>query len=91
MQICHLLYADDTVIFSDAKAEQVSYIRIVLVIFEAVSGLAVNWRKSNIFQVKEVANIHMLACILHCKIEHFPTTYLRMPLGNNHKEFEIWN
>ena len=43
MQISHLLYADDTLIFYDAKAEQVSYIRVVLVIFEAISGLAMNW------------------------------------------------
>ncbi|KAH0670732.1 hypothetical protein KY290_026130 [Solanum tuberosum] len=46
LQICHLLYADDTLIFCDAKAEQVSYIRVVLVIFEAISGLAMNWGKA---------------------------------------------
>ena len=43
LQISHLLYADDTLIFCDAKTEQVSNIRVVLVIFEAISGLAVNW------------------------------------------------
>ena len=43
LKISHLLYADDTLIFYDAKAEQVSYIRVVLVIFEAISGLAMNW------------------------------------------------
>ena len=91
LQISHLLYADDTLIFCDAKAEQVSYIKVVLVIFEAVSGLAVNWAKSSIFQVKEVANIQMLASILQCKIENLPTTYLGMPLGNNHKELVIWD
>ncbi|KAH0751395.1 hypothetical protein KY285_004543 [Solanum tuberosum] len=91
LQICQLLYADDTVIFCDAKAEQVCFIRIILVIFEAVSGLSVNWRKSSMFQVKEVANIQCLANILSCKIENLPTTYLGMPLGNNHKELEIWD
>lgn len=91
LKICHLLYADDTLIFCDAKVEQVSYIRVVLVIFEAISGLAVNWGKSRIFQIKEVANIQLLASILQCKIEHLPTTYLGMPLGNNHKELEIWD
>jgi len=91
LQICQLLYADDTVIFCDAKAEQVCFIRIILVIFEAVSGLSVNWRKSSMFQVKEVANIQCLANILSCKIENLPTTYLGMPLGNNYKELEIWD
>ncbi|WMV11713.1 hypothetical protein MTR67_005098 [Solanum verrucosum] len=33
----------------------------------------------------------MLASILQCKIEHLPTTYLGMPLGNNHKELEFLN
>lgn len=43
------------------------------------------------FQVKEVASIQCLANILSCKIENLPTTYLGMPLGNNHKELEIWD
>lgn len=91
MQICQLLCADDTVIFCDAKAEQVCFIRVILVIFEAVSGLSVNWRKSSMFQVKEVANFQSLGNILSCKTENFPTTYLGMPLGNSHKELEIWD
>ena len=33
----------------------------------------------------------MLASILQCKIENLPTTYLGMPLGNNHKELVIWD
>lgn len=60
-------------------------------IFDAISGLSVNWRKSNIFQVKEVAKYTDVVSILQCKIKHFPTTYLGMPLGNNHKELEIWD
>ncbi|WMV10716.1 hypothetical protein MTR67_004101 [Solanum verrucosum] len=86
-----MMFRYDTVIFCDAKAEQVCFIRIILVIFEAVSGLSVNWRKSSMFQVKEVANVQCLANILSCKIENLPTTYLGMPLGNNHKELEIWD
>ncbi|XP_059292426.1 secreted RxLR effector protein 78-like [Lycium ferocissimum] len=68
MQICHLLYADDTVIFCEAKAEQLRFIRLILVVFEGVSGLALNWRKSSIFPIKEVRQIRSLANILGCKI-----------------------
>lgn len=64
--------------------------RVILTIFEAVSGLAVYWRKSSIFQVKEVANLQSLASILHYRTKEFPT-YLGMPLGNNHKDIEIWD
>ncbi|WMV42794.1 hypothetical protein MTR67_036179 [Solanum verrucosum] len=91
MQICYLLYADDTIIFCDAKAEQVALIRMTLVVFEAVSGLSVNWRKNNIFPIKEVPQLQSLARISGCKVEQFPTTYLGMPLGHKHKELEIWD
>ena len=84
VQICHLLYADDTMIFCEAKEEQVCFIRINLIVLEAVSGLFVNWRKSSMFQVKDVSNIQCLANILSCKVENLPTTYLGMPLGNTH-------
>jgi len=91
MEICQLLYADDTVIFCEAKEDQIRYIRVILVILEAVSGLRVNWRKSSLFPIKEVAQMQRLANILGCKIEQFPTTYLGMPLGSNHKELLIWD
>lgn len=45
----------------------------MLVVFEAVSGLKVNWRKSNLFPIKEVANIQTLADILGCGIDNLPT------------------
>ena len=43
------------------------------------------------FQVKDVSNIQCLANILSCKVENQPTIYLRMPLGNTHRELEIWD
>ena len=55
MEICQLFYADDTVIFCEAKEDQIRYIRVILVILEVVSGLRVNWRKSSLFPIKEVA------------------------------------
>ena len=87
MQICHLLYADDTVIFCKAKEEEIRIVRMILVVFEA--GLTVNWRKSSIYPIKEVTQIQALANILGCRIEKLPTVYLDMPLGNNHKELVI--
>lgn len=43
-EICHFLYAGDTLIFCE-PAEQISYIRVILVLFEAVSGLRVKLGK----------------------------------------------
>ena len=69
MNMTHLLYADYTIIFCEAEQKQLCHIRIILVIFEACSGLQVNWRKSSIFPIKEVQQILALANILKCKIE----------------------
>uniref|UniRef100_A0A0V0H162 Putative ovule protein n=1 Tax=Solanum chacoense TaxID=4108 RepID=A0A0V0H162_SOLCH len=52
LEICHLLYVDDTIIFCEATVEQVTYVRVILVIFGDVSGLKVEWRKSSIFPIK---------------------------------------
>ncbi|XP_049391982.1 secreted RxLR effector protein 78-like [Solanum stenotomum] len=69
MEVTHLLCADDTVVFCEVKQEQICYLRVILVIFEAFSRLKINWRKSNIFLVKEVQQIQSLADILRCKTE----------------------
>ena len=86
----HLLYVDDTITFCEAEQEQLCHIRIILVIFEACSGLKVNWRKSSIFHIKEVQQIQALANILKCKIERLPTVYLGLPLGAKQKAISIW-
>ncbi|KAG5630453.1 hypothetical protein H5410_002170 [Solanum commersonii] len=68
-----------------------SHHKVIMVIFEACSGLKINWRKSNIFPVKEVQQIQPLAYILRCRIEDLPIIYLGMPLGANHKAVNIWD
>ena len=90
-KICHLPYADDTLIFCEPVAEQISYIRVILVLFEAVSGLRVDWGKGSLFPVNEVQQIQNLANILGCRVDQMPTTYLGMPLGSNHKALDIWD
>lgn len=91
IEISHLLYADDTIILCDPEAEQVAFIRLILVLFEAVAGLKVNWSKSSLIPVKEVPQMLGLAIILGCRIVELPTTYLGMPLGSEHKVWEIWD
>lgn len=63
----------------------------MLVVFEAVFGLKVNGRKNNLFPIKKVSNIHTLAGILGGGVENISTVYLGMPLGNKHKDVEIWD
>uniref|UniRef100_A0A2N9J2H5 Reverse transcriptase domain-containing protein n=1 Tax=Fagus sylvatica TaxID=28930 RepID=A0A2N9J2H5_FAGSY len=89
--ISHLLYADDTILFCDAKMDQLLYIRMVLTCFEAITGLRVNMAKSEMVSVGEVRNISELAEALCCHTSDLPLSYLGMPLGAAHKAVSVWN
>lgn len=51
MKITHLHYADDTLIFHDVEEEHLKILRLILVIFEGMSDLHVNRRKSFLYQL----------------------------------------
>lgn len=42
LEITHLQYADDTLILCDADEDQLKILRVVLVLFEGISGLHIN-------------------------------------------------
>ena len=65
-------------------------LRCILIWFEAVSGLRVNLAKSSILPVGQVDNIHLLAGVLGCRVDSFPTYYLGLPLGAKFKDKSIW-
>ena len=91
VHISHFLLADNTVLFCDASREQLLYIRIVLIFFEAITGLKVNVGKSEIVLVGDVRNLNALARTLCCKVGTLPMRYLRIPLGAHYKDASIWN
>ena len=64
------------ILFYDASREQLLYIRMVLIFFEAIIGLKVNVSKSEIVPVGEVGNLDALARVLCCKVGCFPMSYL---------------
>ena len=82
---------DDTILFCDANEEQILHVRMLLLCFEAVTGLKVNASKSEMVPIGEVPNVHVLAEILGCRIGSLPMTYLGMPLGASHKSPTVWN
>ena len=89
--VSHLLFANDTILFCDANEEQILHVLMLLLCFEAVTGLKVNALKSEMVPIGEVPNIHFLAEILGCRIGSLPMTYLGMPLGASHKSPTVWN
>ena len=91
LEVSHLLYVDNTILFCDACPEQVTYLRWVLTCFEAVTGLRVNMSKSEMVSIGEVPNLSYLADILSCRLGTLPMTYLGMPLGSSFKALGVWN
>lgn len=78
-------------VFCNAKPEQISYLRVMLIIFYAISGLEVTGGKKNMFPINDTSQIQVLANILVNGMEKLPTVYLGMPLGSKHKALEIWD
>lgn len=65
--------------------------RVIFVIFEAVSYLHINWRKSSIYPINSVLTTDILASRLGGKVGELPTTYLGLPSGAKSTSKGIWN
>ncbi|KAF3654186.1 hypothetical protein FXO37_16616 [Capsicum annuum] len=91
VNVSHLLYADETLVFCGANRSQVLYLNLTLLIFESLSGLHINMLKSVIFPVNEVSDLEELAGILGCNIGSLPTTYLGLSLGAAFGSTSIWD
>jgi len=48
IQLTHLQFADDTIVFCEAKEENVKAIKGIFLSFQAFSGLCVNYTKSGL-------------------------------------------
>ena len=57
------------------------YFKIILPVFEAMSGLRVNLSRSVIIPIGEVPNVNVLAHFFGCRVDYLPSFYLGLPLG----------
>ncbi|RVX21349.1 putative mitochondrial protein [Vitis vinifera] len=89
--VSHLLFADDTLIFCDANADQLRYLSWTFVWFKEISGLKVNLSKTEAIPVGEGIPMETLASVLGCKIGSLPTSYLGLPLGAPYKSTKVWD
>jgi hypothetical protein len=72
VEVSHLLFADDTLVFCGVDASQIGYMGALLVCFEAVSGLKVNLTKSFLVLVGSLDDMDQLAGSLGCGIADLP-------------------
>ena len=81
VEISHLLFADDTLVFHGVTQDQLTYLCWLLMWFEALSGLKINLEKSEFIPIGRVASGDLLADELGYKMGSLSSSYLRMPLG----------
>lgn len=89
--LSHLQFADDTLIFSSASLSSLQNIKRILLCFELLSGLKVNFYKSSIIGVGIEDHVCCYSAqILRCKQEQLPITYLGLPIGANMNRISMW-
>ena len=91
IQVSHLPFADDTLVFCEDSREQMAFLSWLLMWFEAIFGLSINLNKSEILPVGRVEKVEVLTSELGCKVGSLPSTYLGLPLGAPHKSVAVWD
>jgi len=87
----HLQFADDTLIIGEKSWLNVRSMRPVLLIFEQVSGLKVNFHKSLIMGVHVSDSwLYEAAMVLNCRVGTLPFVYLGLPIGGDPRKLEFW-
>jgi len=79
--IISLQYADDTLLFLENNLEKASTLKWLLVCFEQMSGMKINYDKSDHLTIGlEEDDANCFAKIFCCKKSDFPIKYLGVPL-----------
>ena len=91
VNISHLLFADDTIVFCEAKKEHITHLSWILFWFEAASGLRINLAKSEILPIGEVEEVDEMAAELGCRMGQLPAVYLGLPLEAPNKASSVWD
>jgi hypothetical protein len=80
---CCLQYADDTIFFIQNCLERARNLKFIMCLFENMSGLKINFHKSEIYcfgNAKEIED--MYTDIFTCPIANLPMKYLGVPIDN---------
>ncbi|GAU48696.1 hypothetical protein TSUD_186890 [Trifolium subterraneum] len=91
VHVSHLQFADDTLLVGIKSWVNVRALKAVLILFEAISGLKVNFNKSMLFGVNVNDSwLHEAASVMHCKHGRLPFLYLGLPIGGDPQKLQFW-
>lgn len=86
-----LQYADDTIMCLENSINQARNLKLLLYIYEVLSGLKINFLKSEIVLINGDDIIaQQYAEIFNCQIGHFPIKYLGVPVSPSRLHVADW-
>ena len=91
LQITHLLFVNDILMFCNDSRNQLAYLSWILLWFEAISSLKINVKKSLILPVRNLENLDELASELGHRTGALPSTCLGLPPGMRHNSLQVWD
>jgi hypothetical protein len=92
VRISHLQFADDTLLVGEKSWANIRVLKAMLILFELISGLKVNFHKSLLIGVNILETwLVDAAYALNCKIGRVPFMYLGLPIGGNPRRLEFWS
>jgi hypothetical protein len=87
-----LQYADDTILFMEHNLEKTVNIKLIFCIFEQLSGLKINFHKSEIFCFgKAEDEVDQYKSIFGCEAGSLPFKYLGIPIHYRRLLNKEWN
>ncbi|GAU44846.1 hypothetical protein TSUD_400470 [Trifolium subterraneum] len=89
--VSHLQFADDTLLVGVKSWANVRALKAVLLLFESILGLKVNFHKSMLFGINISESwLHEAASVMRCKHGRIPFTYLGLPIGGDPRKLYFW-
>jgi hypothetical protein len=89
--VSHLQFADATLILGEKSWANVRGMRVVLLLFESMSGLKVNFSKSQLVGVNVAGSwLSEASRLLQCKVVSLPFVYLGLLIGGNVRHMSFW-
>jgi len=92
MAVSHLQFADDTLLLGVKSWANVRTMRAVLLLFQAMSGLKVNFHKRMLVGVNIPESwLAEASSILNCKVGHVLFMYLGLSIGGSPSRLAFWD
>ncbi|XP_057734380.1 uncharacterized protein LOC130949758 [Arachis stenosperma] len=91
VELSHLQFADDTVLFCPLEEKTIKNYRRILRCFELMSGLTINFDKSSLIPINcDVQWVQCMSRVIGCKVASLSVKYLGIQLGTNPRLVKTW-